>query len=546
MITQLFLPARIGTFRLYGERYISLSIEGSFFYAAVVYEGTRKIVIETLYQEYLQEEKDVAYIHDIIQRFIKTVSAFDAVRIIIPSSVIIFKELQLPFIDAEKISFVLPYEVEPLIPFSLDEATMSFMVNEVQGASSKVFVAAARNTDIQQHLALYSDVIVPDLITTDIIALHALFQRTALYTQQEGLHCFILLYEQTTKIVLCTTKGIHVVKNMHRGVEMILKNYINQCGGHYYDVLKKVMTGFSAASLDVVLEKEWNDLASEIQSVLQVLLVHYEISGQLPHMWIAGSYGSIPGLSSFLSSCLQVEVHLFEPEKIMIDKHLVYKGKSVGSWTPFAAVLGASMLLPAQESFSLASYLLKDKQESVLFRLWGIALGLTVTLFVIIAVHGFYYVSDLQTLHSQLERREVETLRPIIQASNQKIPPFLTLKRAQAMAEAALKTKEDAWQELQKNSITPLEVWYELTKLFDKNRFDVTVDMITMSRDEGPLKIDVSGIFKSKTGTDHFTHFADFEKRFSEAKLLALDGMNESLTDDGSVQFNTLFKIRDI
>ncbi len=546
MITQLFLPARIGTYRLYGERYISLSIEGSFFYAAVVYEGARKIIIETLHQEYLQEEKDTAYIHDVIQRFIKTVPAFDAVRIVVPSSVIIFKELQLPFVDAEKISFVLPYEVEPLIPFALEEATMSFMVNEIQGSSSKVFVAAARNADIQQHVALYSDVITPDLITTDIVALHAIFQRTALHTQQEGLHCFILLYEQTTKIVLCTAKGIHVVKNMYRGVGMIVKNYINQSGGHYYDVLKKVMAGFAASSFDAILEKEWNDLAAEIQSVLQVLLVHYEISGQLPPMWIAGAYGSTPGLSSFLSNCLQVEVRLFEPEKIMVDKHLVYNGKNVGPWTPFMAVLGASLILPAQENFSLANYILKEKQESILFRLWGIALGMTAALLIIITVHGFYYVSDLQSLHNQLERREVELLRPLIQASNQKVPALLPLKRAQTMAEAALKTKEDAWQELQKNSITPLEVWYELTKLFDKNRFDVTVDMITMSRDEGPLKIDVSGIFKSKTGTDHFTHFADFEKRFSEAKLLALDGMNESLTDDGSVQFNTLFKIRDI
>ncbi len=546
MITQLFLPARIGSYRLYGERYISLSIEGSFFYAAVVYEGARKIVIETLHQEYLQEEKDTAYIHDVIQRFIKTVPAFDAVRIIVPSSVIIFKELQLPFVDAEKISFVLPYEVEPLIPFALDEATMSFMINDVQGSNARVFVAAARNADIQQHVALYSDIITPDLITTDIVALHAIFQRTVLYAPQEGLHCFILLYEQTTKIVLCTTKGIQVVKNIYRGVGTLVKNYINQSGGHYYDVLKKVMAGFSASSLDAVLEKEWNDLASEIQSVLQVLLVHYEISGQLPHMWVAGSQGSIPDLSSFLSSCLQVEVRLFEPEKIMADKRLVYKGKNIGSWTPFAAVLGASMILPEQENFSLASYILKEKQEHILFRLWGIALGMMATVLVMIAVHGFYYVSDLQALHSQLERREVEALRPIIQASNQKVPPLLSLKRAQTMAESALKMKEDAWQELQKNSITPLEVWYELTKLFDKNRFDVAVDSITMSRDEGPLKIDVSGIFKSKTGTDHFTHFADFEKRFSEAKLLALDGMNESLTDDGSVQFNTLFKIREI
>ncbi|MBL4587974.1 hypothetical protein JKY79_01375, partial [Candidatus Babeliales bacterium] len=281
-------------------------------------------------------------------------------------------------------------------------------------------------------------------------------------------------------------------------------------------------------------------------SVMNALLLQYEQGGHVAETWCAGSYAHIPGLVTFFSTYLNIECRLFESEKITENKKIVYKGKSIGSWTPFTNALGAAIVPENQEHFSLSGSLLQKKQESFLFHLWGTALVIMCTVLLGIGGHSFYYLRNLQGTLVYLENKDIELLRPLLQVKNKKKSIKLTLKRAQTMAETALKEKEDAWQELQKNGITPLEVWYELTKLFDKNRFDVKVEMITMSREDGPLKIDVTGIFRSKTGSDHFTHFADFEKRFSEARLLALDGLNESLTDDGSVQFNTLFKIREL
>ena len=549
MIIKLLLPARLGKYRLYKERFIGLSIDGQTLYAAVVTIGLRKTVIEKLYKENLGDMDDVDHVRSVIDRFIKTVKSVDTVRIVVPSSIVIFKELQLPFIDLEKISFVLPYEVEPLIPFSLDKAAISFVVNEKKSTAqvSKVFIAAAQTVDIERHLSLYGLSIEPDVLTTDIITTNSIFHQIPSYVSRVGLHCFINIYERTTRIILCTEKGIKITKNIYRGVGSIAETFAERVGFSYDDAMIKVMEGFKSESLDPFLEKEWIQFVSEIQLAMNALLLQHEQGGHVAETWCAGSYAHIPGLAIFFSTYLNIECRLFEPEKITETKKIIYQGESIGSWTPFTNALGAALVLENQEHFSLSGTLLQQKREKLLFHLWGTALAIMLTVLLVVGGHSFYYLRDLQGTLDRLEQKEVQLLHPLLQANNKKkASRALTLKRAQSMAEEVLKSKENSWQELQKNSITPLEIWYELTKLFDKNRFDVKIEMITMSREDGPLKIDVSGVFRSKTGSDHFTHFADFEKRFSDARLLALDGLNESLTDDGSVQFNTLFKIREI
>ena len=198
-----------------------------------------------------------------------------------------------------------------------------------------------------------------------------------------------------------------------------------------------------------------------------------------------------------------------------------------------------------QHDFSLMGSLFAEKKESFLYYSFAMSLFLMIASFLVVGGSGWQHLQTLHGLHQQIERTEVEALRPILQLSTQKVPATLNIKRAQQLAETALTIKEEAWRELSKSNLNSLDVLYELTKLFDKNRFDLKVDSVVISYEEGPLKVEVAGIFKSKTGTDHFTHYADFEKRFAEIKVLAFDGGNESLTDDGSVQFNSIFKMRE-
>ena len=50
--------------------------------------------------------------------------AYDFVKLIIPSSQVLFKFLTLPLLDLEQIKMVVPFEIEQSLPFSLQEVSI--------------------------------------------------------------------------------------------------------------------------------------------------------------------------------------------------------------------------------------------------------------------------------------------------------------------------------------------------------------------------------------------------------------------------------------
>ena len=60
---------------------------------------------------------------------------------------VIFKDLTLQLSDPDKIRMVLDYEIEPMLPFSIHDATIDFIVTKTQKdpQQTTVLVAAIRN-----------------------------------------------------------------------------------------------------------------------------------------------------------------------------------------------------------------------------------------------------------------------------------------------------------------------------------------------------------------------------------------------------------------
>ena len=104
MIKALFLPTRIGTNRLIAERIVGLNVTETHVHAVVVFAKQSKTAIEKTHIEVIEhgtpetlgERTAVA-----IKRTVEVLGSYNVLRVSLPASMIIFKELTMLFTDPE-------------------------------------------------------------------------------------------------------------------------------------------------------------------------------------------------------------------------------------------------------------------------------------------------------------------------------------------------------------------------------------------------------------------------------------------------------------
>lgn len=126
-----------------------------------------------------------------------------------------------------------------------------------------------------------------------------------------------------------------------------------------------------------------------------------------------------------------------------------------------------------------------------------------------------------------------------------KFPQKPLLKNVIREGEKIVQEKKEIWAAFQQQRMRPLDVLAELTNIISKKKFDITIKEVALStKDEGALKVEVDGSFKSKTG-DHFTDFLAVENRFKESGMLKLIDVIEATPADGGVNFTAKLKLRE-
>ncbi len=102
-----------------------------------------KRIIEQIIIEPINSDNTIAYQSRITNALITIRSTLknDMIyfTIVVPSELVLYKELKFPFKDAEKIRAVLRYEVEPLLSFPIDDAIMDFIVINTEANSTVTF-----------------------------------------------------------------------------------------------------------------------------------------------------------------------------------------------------------------------------------------------------------------------------------------------------------------------------------------------------------------------------------------------------------------------
>ena len=122
LIKNRFLPERIKEYYLFSKRVIGFDIGKHHISAAQVYIHGRRSTIEKVVKLPLPEGTPTDYqerVAHAIRYILNTFDSYDEICTTLSSSVVVYKELSLPFTNREQISMIIDYEVESFLPLLL-------------------------------------------------------------------------------------------------------------------------------------------------------------------------------------------------------------------------------------------------------------------------------------------------------------------------------------------------------------------------------------------------------------------------------------------
>ena len=220
MIHQIFFPDRIGSYYLFGKRTIGIDIGLTEIYATIARAHGRTRTIEKLIEEPINADSTIPYETRIIAALTSLKSKlgrYDELCLVIPSSVVIFKELTLPFTGIKKLKMVVPFEVESQLPFTLDQAVIDSLITREDGHSTDLLVAATKRDLFEQQVNLFKAAgLTLDRVSIDMFELSGLYTMAAADPQKTV--ALVDLGIHSTRIALLIKGQLKHIRSLPQGL----------------------------------------------------------------------------------------------------------------------------------------------------------------------------------------------------------------------------------------------------------------------------------------------------------------------------------------
>lgn len=556
MIVELFLPEKFKNRRIIAQRILGINIQDDTIYGAFVYAKPSKTSIQALISCTIESATGQTYeekLTDALQHCFAQVGKYDQIRICIPASMVIFKELQVPFLDPEKIRMVLEYEVETMLPFSIDEAIVDFIITKKipEQQASQILVAAVQKHDLKNILDRFLEAgIDPDCITIDLFALYSLYLQIDEYrTISQGV-ALVDISQQSTRIAFLQDGEFRLTRNIQRGIATVAKSVSDEINMPISEVLQRLYSsGLEYPGHEEYqrsAQKHMTTLLNDIQFTLNSFSLKLNYYEGIQKILFAGKGTEVKNLISFSSDLLQIACQNFDPKKLLKEKWIVNNlTVNPSSWNHFATALGAILPASRLEEFDLRRKEFVRTFDKLLFKQLICASLVLVFFFTFLGVRAYQHLSYLSDIVQRIEVREKRRLQRIF--PQEKLPKRPTLQNLVKESSKILLESNAIWAPFTKDRLRPFEFLEEVTQIIDKKRFpDVTIASISVrTQKNGSPLIEIEGYFRTPPGQPLWENFTQYKKRFDESPLLTLvEEINESGPEDRGIPFTAKLKLR--
>ncbi|MBU4269568.1 pilus assembly protein PilM, partial [Candidatus Dependentiae bacterium] len=477
----------------------------------------------------------------------------------IPTGIVILKELEIPFLEEDKIRMVLDYEIEDQLPFSIKEATIDFTITSQNNVEkkSKLLVAAVRNKDVEEILDIYKQADIDiTKITLDLFSIFNLYNNIPEY-KNNNIPCAIVdIGSNSTRIALIEDNILKVTRVIPKGISTIEKNITDETNLPLNKIEENLkLFGFGQSGdekYDKSFEKHVINFFNDIQFTLNSFSLKLNMQKPLGKLIFTGSYSGIKNLSNYAKNVLQISSEIFDCKKIFSNSHVINQtDKTEINWNEYITVLGSTLPMDKLLHFNLKKGSLIGDENRLIFKQIFAVVSLVVLVFFSIITIGSIRIYTLLNQIKEFEQKESAKIYTIF-SKETKLAKNLPFKQLISRSEKILNEKLEIWGPFENQKLKTLLILEELTKIIDKKKFDVTIDSVKIYEDEEIAKVDVEGLFKAKTGsTENWQYFPELENAFKMSEYLEFcdpNAMSDNAKveeDKGKIRFKATLKLKE-
>lgn len=536
MIKELFLPEKINNYYLFSKKILGLDIGKTHISATLVSIQGTKITIEKYIEEKIESsntananERTIKALQTVVHQF----DSFDEVHSSISSSLAIFKEIKLPFLSYEKIKMVVNYEIEPLLPFSLQDAVVDFIITKQypQENSSQVLVAAVQKQHISTHLEILAAAgISPEVVTIDLIAIYSLYKKIPTYASRPGTLVLIDLGLQTTRIAYIQDGQLRFIRTLNKGTLHIAKEVSEVLEMQPNETMEYIIRyGLEKSTNHQYLQAVTQSLTNfwqEIQFTLQSFLAQGLTQDKIAKIILFGGGSEIKKISDFTSSLLNIPCELMHITDILHDPTITIKNKIA---LPSSSIVSLSTAIPSPiaDQFNLRQGEFAVSKESQIRKQTLIAAGLFIALLGTLGIPIYLQIRKFRNEAIESRNQAVKALneRPNFSSSLQdglkNIKEKELLNTAISIAQDEIKKQEETWFAFAGPArATILKYLLELTKRIDKESLGFDIQNLHIA----------NGMITIKASVKNHEALKTLEKELKESKLFSYVSSPEETT----------------
>ncbi len=502
MIADIFLPEKIGSYYLLAKRIVGFDINKTHIYATQLFFSGNAIVAEKFLQEPIDTDASIPYaqrVSNTLKKLSTQLDNVDEIRTSISSSIALFKELTLPFTDRDSIELVLNFELEPLLPFSLANAFINFIITKKnpEAKQTTVLVAAVQKNYVIEQINYFTTAgLKPTAVTVDMFDVYGLYKAIPSYSQKKNGVVLIDISLYTTTLAYIIDGQLKLIRTLSKGTAQVAKIIGQELSIPNGDALEQVIR-FGLENNDnpnytKAAHKAYINFFQEIQFTLQSFISQLGTEYTITEIFLLGNGAEINQLPTSMTEILGIPCLLFDSNELL--KYHVLSLKNIQR-IPHSHYISLSTAFknPQTEDFNLADKELRSSSVAVMNWQLLTSLVLTMVILIVLGINTFMQTKKFEHVVTSMEREIIVSLqeRQLTDAKN--------LTQALDDAQEKVSKEEEIWFAFSRQSrFSFLKALQELSTSIDKKATGLNLKKLIITANTITLEGEVKGFQELK------------------------------------------------